>query len=100
MEKNYKPIEIDGINVPILLEDGLEYEFAKNALEKCDIKEFKDGDFIIFNKENMYVLHKTKIVPDDSDLNVLYLSAFRTNFVSDIDFDAAAENMVSPQEMT
>ena len=68
MEKNYKPIEIDGINVPILLEDGLEYEFAKNALAKCDIKEFKDGDFIIFNKENMYVLHKTKPVPDDSVL--------------------------------
>ena len=48
----------------------------------------------------LYTYDGEKIVPDDSDLNVLYLSAFRTNFVSDIDFDAAAENMVSLQEMT
>lgn len=53
----------------------------------------------IYGEIVLYIYDGEKLVPDDSDLNVLYLSAFRTNFVSDIDFDAAISNMVSPQEM-
>ena len=61
---NGRFIEIDGIDVPILLEDGLDMEFAKYALLKCDIKEFKDGDVIIINKEKLRLLHKTQLLAD------------------------------------
>lgn len=56
---NGRFIEIDGIDVPILLEDGLDIDFAKNTLSKCNTKEFKDGDLLIINKEKFYILHDT-----------------------------------------
>lgn len=66
METNNRFIEIEGIDVPILLEEGLDVEFAKNKLSKCDKNNFKDGEVIIINKETMYVLHRTKLVNDGS----------------------------------
>ena len=56
---NGRFIEIDGIDIPILLEDGLDIDFAKNTLSKCNTKEFKDGDLLINNKEKFYILHNT-----------------------------------------
>lgn len=50
----------------------------------------------IYGEIVLYTYDGEKLVADDSDLNVLYLSAFRTNCVSDIDFDAAISNMISP----
>ncbi len=59
---NGRFIEIDSIDVPVLLEDGLDIDFAKNILStKCNIKEFKDGDLLIINKEKFYILHN--VVP-------------------------------------
>ena len=61
METNNRFIEIEGIDVPILLEEGLDTDFAKNILSKCDKNDFKDADVIIINKETMYALHKTDL---------------------------------------
>lgn len=61
---NSRFIEIDGISVPILLEDRLDMEFAKQALSKYDTKEFKEGDIIIINKEKLRLLHKTQLLAD------------------------------------
>lgn len=66
METNCRFIEIEGIDVPILLEEGLDVDFAKSILSKCDKNDFNDGDVIIINKEKMYVLHKTEPVCVDT----------------------------------
>lgn len=73
METNNRFIEIEGIDVPILLEEGLDVDFAKNVLSKCDKNNFKYGDVIIINKEKMYVLHKTKLEKLECDDTVIYL---------------------------
>ncbi len=73
METNNRFIEIEGVNAPILLEEELDVDFAKNVLSKCDTKEFKDGDVIIINKEEMYVLHKTKLKYDDAVIYPKYM---------------------------
>ena len=64
METNNRFIEIEGIDVPIILEEGLNIDFAKNTLSKCDKNDFKDGDVIIINKEKTYILHKTELACD------------------------------------
>ena len=72
METNNRFIEIEGIGVPILLEEGLDVDFAKNVQSKCDKNDFKDGDVIIINKEKMYVLHKT-----DLEISTFYPSEMK-----------------------
>lgn len=62
MEINNRFIEIEGVDIPILLEEGLDTDFAKNVLSKCDKNDFNDGDVIMINKEQMYVLHKTELL--------------------------------------
>ena len=68
---NGRFIEIDGVDVPILLEDGLDIDFAKNILSKCVLKKFKNGDFLIINKDSMHIAHETKLIDviDDSKCN-------------------------------
>jgi len=61
METNNRFIEIEGIDAPILLEEGLDIDFAKKILSKCNKNDFKNGDVIIINKETMYALHKTEL---------------------------------------
>jgi hypothetical protein len=72
MEANNRFIVIEGIDVSILLEEGLDVDFAKNILSKCDTKEINRRDVIIINKNEMYVLHKT-----DLEISTFYPSEMK-----------------------
>lgn len=61
METNSRFIVIENIDASILLEEGLDADFAKNVLSKCNTKEINRRDVIIINKNGIYVLHKTDV---------------------------------------
>lgn len=61
METNNRFTVIENIDASILLEEGLDVDFAKNVLSKCNTKEINRRDVIIINKNGMYVVHKTDV---------------------------------------
>jgi hypothetical protein len=61
METNNRFTVIENIDASILLEEGLDADFAKNVLSKCNTKEINRRDVIIINKDGIYVVHKTDL---------------------------------------